>query len=114
QTSQTSQTSDTQEDILSDIPSYTGNPVYIYNDNEPMFTKSEITDDAYESYSDLDELGRVGTATACLGPETLPTEDREDISSVTPSGWINHSYDVVDGGYLYNRCHMIGFQLSGE
>lgn len=86
----------------------------MYNNNEPMFTKSEITDDAYESYSDLDELGRVGTATACLGPETLPTEDREDISSVTPSGWINHSYDVVDGGYLYNRCHMIGFQLSGE
>lgn len=114
QTSQTSQTSDAPEDILSDIPSYTGNPVYIYNDNEPMFTKSEITDDAYESYSDLDELGRVGTATACLGPETLPTEDREDISSVTPSGWINHSYDIVDGGYLYNRCHMIGFQLSGE
>lgn len=113
-TSQTTQASDIQEDILSDIPAYTDTPIHICNNNDPTFTQQEITDDAYESYSDLDDLGRVGTATACLGPETLPTEDREDISSITPTGWINHSYNTVDGGYLYNRCHMIGFQLSGE
>ena len=114
QTNQTSIQTTADEIDFSTVPDYTEEPIYVYNNNQPLFTKSEITDDAYESYSDLDELGRVGTATACLGPETLPTEDREDISAVTPSGWINHSYDIVDGGYLYNRCHMIGFQLSGE
>lgn len=114
QTNQTSIQTTADEIDFSTVPDYTEEPIYVYNNNQPLFTKQEITDDAYESYSDLDELGRVGTATACLGPETLPTEDREDISSVTPSGWINHSYDIVDGGYLYNRCHMIGFQLSGE
>ena len=114
QTNQTSIQTTAYEIDFSTVPDYTEEPIYVYNNNQPLFTKQEITDDAYESYSDLDELGRVGTATACLGPETLPTEYREDISSVTPSGWINHSYDIVDGGYLYNRCHMIGFQLSGE
>ena len=114
QTNQTSIQTTANEIDFSTVPDYTEEPIYVYNNNQPLFTKQEITDDAYESYSDLDELGRVGTATACLGPETLPTEDREDISSVTPSGWINHSYNIVDGSYLYNRCHMIGFQLSGE
>lgn len=114
QTNQTSIQTTADEIDFSTVPNYTEEPIYVYNNNQPLFTKQEITDDTYESYSDLDELGRVGTATACLGPETLPTEDREDISTVTPSGWINHSYDIVDGGYLYNRCHMIGFQLSGE
>lgn len=114
QTHQTPIQTTADEINFSTVPDYTEEPIYVYNNNQPLFTKQEITDDAYESYSDLDELGRVGTATACLGPETLPTENREDISSVAPSGWINHSYDIVDGGYLYNRCHMIGFQLSGE
>ena len=99
---------------FSTIPNYTGEPVFVYNNNQPLFTTDEITTDAYEQYSDLDSLGRVQTATACLGTETLPTEDREDISSVTPTGWKNKEYDTIDGGYIYNRCHMIGFQLSGE
>ena len=70
---------------------------------------------AYESYSELDGLGRCGVAEACLGPELMPTEERESISHVTPSGWVQASYPgVVDGNYLYNRCHLIGFQLAGE
>lgn len=70
-----------------------------------------MTGGVFESYSELDRLGRCGVAFACIGVELMPTEDRESISSVTPSGWINTEYD---GQYLYNRCHLIGFQLTGE
>ena len=81
------------------------------NDNVPYFTEDDYTTNSFESYSDLDELGRCGVAYACVGSDLMPTEDRESISSVKPSGWINVEYD---GQYLYNRCHLIGFQLTGE
>lgn len=85
-----------------------------YNGGIPSFELPEVVK-AYESYSELDALGRCGVAEACLGPELMPTEDRESISSVEPSGWRQAKYTgVVDGGYLYNRCHLIGFQLAGE
>lgn len=84
---------------------------YVTSDKVPSFN---VTDVAYELYSPLDELGRVGIAEACLGPETMPTEDRTSISHVYPSGWNNESYEIVESGWLYNRCHMIGFQLSAE
>lgn len=102
---------------LDDIPDYTDKPYVEINGNEPFFEENEITDEAYESYSDLDALGRCGVAMACLGLELAPDEPRGDISSVFPSGWEyggvsnNREYDF---GYLYNRCHLIGFQLSGE
>lgn len=102
---------------LDDIPDYTDKPYVEINGNEPFFEESEITDEAYEIYSDLDALGRCGVAMACLGLELAPTEEREDIGSVYPSGWEyggvsnNREYDF---GYLYNRCHLIGFQLAGE
>lgn len=80
-------------------------------DQEPDF---DLTTSSYESYSKLDFLGRVGVAEACLGPETLPTESRGSISHVYPSGWDNNYYEFVESNYVYNRCHMIGFQLSGE
>lgn len=101
-------------DTVEDVPEYTGQPYVEINDNEPSFTEEEMTTESYEEYSPLDELGRCQTAEACIGEDLMPTEKRESISSVKPTGWINKPYDVVDGGYLYNRCHLIGFQLTGE
>ena len=99
---------------VAEIPDYEGEPYVVLNDNEPDFTEAEITTEAYEDYSDLDALGRCGEAEACIGEELMPTGERESISSVKPTGWVNEKYDSVDGGYLYNRCHLIGYQLSGE
>ena len=100
---------------LSEIPDFDGETPYVYiNGNSPYFTEEEITSNSFEEYSDLDSLGRCGVAFASIGSDLMPTDDRESISSVTPSGWINAKYDIVDGSYLYNRCHLIGFQLTAE
>ena len=98
------------------IPDYSGKPYVALNGNQPEFTDEEKVTSSYEFYSELDSLGRCGYTVACVGKEIMPTEDRESISSVKPSGWINKKYDteLVDGGYIYNRCHLIGFQLTGE
>ena len=98
------------------IPDYSGKAYVELNGNRPEFTESEITYKSYEFYSELDSLGRCGYTIACVGKDIMPPEDRESISSVKPSGWINKKYDteLVDGGYIYNRCHLIGFQLTGE
>ena len=96
---------------LTSLPDYSGDPYVAVNDNVPYFTEDDYTTNSFESYSDLDALGRCGVAYACVGSDLMPTEDRESISSVKPSGWINVEYD---GQYLYNRCHLIGFQLTGE
>ena len=101
-------------DTLEEVPEYTGQPYVEINDNEPSFTEEELTTDSYEEYSPLDELGRCQTAEACVGEDLMPTQKRESISSVKPTGWVNKEYDGIDGGYLYNRCHLIGFQLTGE
>ena len=101
-------------DELEDIPDYSGSPYITVNNNEPNFSAEERSQGIYESYADLDSLGRCGTAEACIGTELMPTEDRESISEVKPTGWINHEYDDVDGGWLYNRCHLIGYQLTAE
>ena len=101
-------------DTLEEVPEYTGQPYVEINDNEPIFTEDELTTDSYEEYSPLDELGRCQTAEACVGEDLMPTQKRESISSVKPTGWVNKEYDGIDGGYLYNRCHLIGFQLTGE
>ena len=82
--------------------------------NLPNFTESELTTKSYEKYSELDALGRCGVAEACVGIDIMPTEDRGAIGQVKPSGWHTVKYDIVDGKYLYNRCHLIGFQLTGE
>ena len=104
----------TSYESIPDVPEYSGEPYVVINDNTPEFTQAELTTTAFEEYSPLDELGRCGTAEACVGEETMPTEERESISEVTPTGWENEEYDIVDGGYVYNRCHLIGFQLTGE
>lgn len=99
---------------LDDLPAYNGEPYVTVNDNEPFFTQEDVTTNSYEAYSDLDALGRCGVAWANVGIDLMPTEDRGSIGQVKPSGWQTVKYDIVDGKYLYNRCHLIGFQLTGE
>lgn len=97
------------------LPDYTGQAYVEVNDNLPFFTQEEWTVDSFENYSELDALGRCGVAYANVCPEIMPTEPRGSIGSVRPSGWHTARYDgVVDGNYLYNRCHLIGYQLAGE
>lgn len=101
---------------LSDIPRYSGKAYVTVNGGEPNFTEADLVTQSYETYGALDTLGRCTVCIASIGVDLMPTEDRESISSVTPSGWINKEYDknLVDGRYVYNRCHLIGFQLTGE
>lgn len=96
------------------LPSYSGNAYEAVNNNTPYFTEKELTARSFERYSPLDLLGRCGTATACIGVDIMPTEERGNIGQVKPSGWHTVKYDFVDGKYLYNRCHLIGYQLAGE
>lgn len=104
-----------QESIaLSEIPEYSGEPYIEINGNEPEFAEEDFSEDSFEIYSELDSLGRCGTACANVGTDLMPTEKRGSIGQVKPSGWQTVKYDIVDGKYLYNRCHLIGYQLSGE
>lgn len=97
------------------VPQYSGTAYYIVNNNIPYFEAKELTvTEPFENYSELDSLKRCGPGYANICKELIPTEERGDISSVKPSGWINKKYDNIDGGYLYNRCHIIGYQLAGE
>ena len=99
---------------LGEVPVYNGDPFVIVNNGVPTFTDEEKSTASYETYAPLDSLGRCGVCIASIGVDIMPTAPRESISSVYPSGWDNNPYDFVDGGYLYNRCHLIGFQLTGE
>lgn len=99
---------------LDDIPAYSGDPYVILNDNQPDFDAEDLTTNSFEQYSDLDALNRCGPAYANIGKDLMPTEKRGSISNVKPSGWVTAKYDNVDGKYLYNRCHLIGYQLTGE
>lgn len=104
----------TYSDSVQDVPEFSSDVYVVINNNTPEFSESDYTTTSYEFYSELDSLGRCGYAMACIGQDLMPEEARESISSVYPSGWDNNPYDFVDGGYLYNRCHLIGFQLTGE
>ena len=99
---------------ISEIPSYDGEPYVIINNNKPYFNDEYDTSKSFEIYSELDSLGRCGVAVARVGLDTMPDEERESIGMIKPSGWHTVKYDFVDGKYLYNRCHLIGFQLTGE
>lgn len=99
---------------LSQVPAYSGEPYVVVNNNIPFFKDSDLTTEAFEKYSDLDSLGRCGAAYANVCQEIMPTEKRGAIGMVKPTGWQTVKYDWVDGKYLYNRCHLIGYQLSGE
>ncbi len=102
------------ENKLKAIPEYTGEDYVIINNNIPYFTESDSTTEPFEYYSELDTLGRCGAAYANICADLMPTEERGKIGSIKPSGWHNVKYDNVDGKYLYNRCHLIGYQLAGE
>lgn len=102
------------ETTLEELPAYAGSPYVELNGNHPSFTQEEYTTTSFETYSELDSLGRCGPAFACIGQDLMPTEERESISEVHPTGWVQAEYQSVDGGSLYNRCHLIGFQLTGE
>lgn len=99
---------------IEEIPVYNGNDSIIINDNKPFFEESDYTTTSYEKYSEFDFLGRCGVATSNIGIDLMPTEERGSIGMVKPSGWHTVKYDIVDGKYLYNRCHLIGYQLTGE
>lgn len=99
---------------LTSIPQYKSEPYVVLNDNRPDFSEEDYNKEQLEEYSELDYLGRCGPAFAKVGIETMPTEERGEIGQVKPSGWQTVKYDIVDGKYLYNRCHLIGFQLTGE
>ena len=99
---------------LDGIPEYSREPYIVINDNKPEFSEDDLTEEAFETYSELDDLGRCGTAYANICMEIMPTEERGSIGQVKPTGWHMVKYDNVDGKYLYNRCHLIGYQLAGE
>lgn len=108
------QTANMESYTIEGLPAYSGDLYVVINENQPSFPEEDKATDAFEQYSELDMLGRCGAAYANLGQELMPTEPRESISSVKPSGWVQGFYDFVDGESLYNRCHLIGFQLAGE
>lgn len=99
---------------LKSIPEYSGEPYVTIHDNVPFFSEEEFTTDAFETYSELDDLGRCGTAYANICEDIMPTEKRGKIGMIKPSGWHTVKYTGIDGNYLYNRCHLIGYQLSAE
>lgn len=102
------------ESLMSVLPVYSGEPYVQINNNIPLFKDYEIITGSFEYYSELDELGRCDVCMASIANDLMPVGERESISSVTPSGWLNAAYDSIEGGYLYNRCHLIGYQLTGE
>lgn len=99
---------------LEDIPAYSGEPYVEIDGNVPDFPEEDKAAQSFESYAPLDVLGRCGTAYACISTDLMPTEERGSIGQVKPSGWQTVKYDFVDGKYLYNRCHLIGYQLTAE
>lgn len=96
------------------IPVFTGETFVTINGNMPFFGEADMTTEAYETYSPLDDLGRCGAAMACVGVELMPTGPRGEIGHIKPTGWHSVRYETVEGGSLYNRCHLLGFQLTGE
>lgn len=96
------------------IPAYSGDPFVVLNNNVPLFGETELATTSFEYYSPLDALGRCGVTYACIGRDIMPTEERGNIGQVKPTGWHTIKYEGIDGNYLYNRCHLIGYQLTGE
>ena len=100
---------------LDAIPAYSGTAAIVINNNQPFFKEKDLTEKAFEKYSSLDSLGRSGVAYANICKDTMPTTQRGEIGAVHPSGWHTVKYtDRIDGNYLFNRCHLIGYQLAGE
>ncbi len=96
------------------LPAFSDQPSVIIHDNVPYFTEDDLAREPFEQYGDLDPLGRCTEAFALITQDTLPEDEREEISDIIPTGWKNNRYDFIDGGFLYNRCHLIAFELTGE
>ncbi len=96
------------------IPAYEGKAYVAVNGNVPFFTEEELSSASYETYGELDPLGRCTVCVASVGQNLMPAEERGNIGAVKPTGWHTVKYDFIDGKYLYNRCHLIGYQLTGE
>lgn len=115
QVSENQNKTSTEKSVSSDdIPDYSGKMTVVVDENQPDFTSKDLTKKSYESYSNLDSEGRCQTAQACVGKDIMPKEERGAIGMVKPSGWHTVKYSNVDGKYLYNRCHLIAYQLTGE
>lgn len=114
ESSNTEDTEGEEEFTLAMVPEYSGNAYADINDDVPFFSEDELTVETFQEYWPLDELGRCAGAYACIGPDSLPTEPRENISMIEPTGWHSVQYENIDRGYLYNRCHLIGYQLTGQ
>lgn len=100
---------------INDVPQYKDKPYVTVNNNNPFFDVHNYAATSFEYYSPLDNLSRCGICMACVGPDLMPTEARGEIGSVKPSGWQTVRYDdIIEDKYLYNRCHLIAYQLSGE
>lgn len=98
-----------------EIPAYSGAPWSEVHGGVPYFSKSAMDSEIFESYSDLDGLGRCGQAYANICGMLMPTKERGQIGQVKPSGWHTVKYpEQISDLYLYNRCHLIGYQLAGE
>lgn len=108
------QTNNGQGVTLNKLPEYSQQAYITINNNEPTFDEKDKTTKSFETYSYMNDGKRAGVAYANIGEDLMPKDNRESISSVTPTGWVNKKYDIVAGGYLYNRCHLIGYQLTGE
>lgn len=99
---------------VTSLPAYSGSPYVTVNNNVPYFSDADLTTSSYETYGSLDSLNRCTAAIACIGQDLMPTEKRGDIGMIKPTGWHTIKYAGIDGNYLYNRCHLIGYQLTGE
>ncbi len=106
--------SDEKSYTMEEVPLYEGEPYVVINDNVPNFSEDDLQAGTFEIYGELDKLGRCTYAFANVSLDTMPTEERGSIGSIKPSGWHTVKYDIVSGKYLYNRCHLIGYQLTGE
>lgn len=101
-------------EALKNIPVYSAKPYAVVNNNIPFFNESDLVSYSYEKYSDLDSFGRCGVVIANVGKDIMPTEERGNIGMIKPSGWHTVKYQGIDGNYLYNRCHLLGYQLTAE
>ena len=99
---------------LEKIPEYNEKSYITINNNEPTFSDKEKNTTEFELYGELDYLGRATSTYALIGINSMPTKERENIGMIKPSGWHTIKYDNISGKYLYNRCHLIGYQLTGE
>lgn len=113
-TEETKETDNQNQHNSIQIPEYDGNIYIEINQNIPFFTEEEKIPQSFENYSELDNLGRCGVAFACIGQDIMPTEKRGEIGMIKPAGWHTVKYDCIEGKYLYNRCHLIAYMLSGE